>query len=220
MLGAMEVPAAAHKPERRRAAVILLKRIAVAALLAAVALVGLPRLLGALGVIGPSAAERIAAAERTLAAAGSYGATDALPAYASATRELAQARQRLAEGRGHDARAAADRALAEAIDAQRAALIESEQLRRRAQAVVDELDDRVNALEDRYDKITPGLSRPAVAALLSSMKETRQAAGAVFLAWEQQQPRRVLAGEPAARRAIEATERVFAAAAPASAPAR
>jgi hypothetical protein len=42
---------------------------------------------------------------------------------------------------------------------------------------------------------------------VSRMKEARQAAGAVFLAWEKGQPDRVLAGEAAARKAVEEAAR-------------
>jgi hypothetical protein len=196
-----------RKPERRRVFVLLLRRIAIGAVLASLALFLGPRLLAELGLLGPTAEERIEAAERTLRAAEAYGATPATPSYGEAQQGLQAARGRLAEGRSRDARRAADRARALAIEAQRHALVEAEQRRRRAEAVVKELDARVNALEDRFDQVTPGLPEPAVSSLISRMKEARQAAGAVFLAWEKGQPERVLAGEGAARTAVDAAAR-------------
>jgi len=196
-----------RKPERRRVFVLLLRRIAIGAVAASLTLWLGPRLLTELGLLGPTAEERIATAERTLRAAESYGATPATPSFGNAQAALREARSRLASGNRRDARREAERASALAIEAQRSALVETEQRRRRAEAVVKELDARVNALEDRFDQVTPGLPRPAVSSLVSSMKEARQAAGAVFLAWEKGQPERVLAGEGAARTAVEAAAR-------------
>lgn len=203
----MGTGAQGRKPERRRVFVLLLRRIAIAAALASLALWLGPRLLVELGLLGPTIEERIQSAERTLRAAASYGATPATPAYAEAERSVHEARARKEKGQWRDARRAAERASEQAIEAQRNALLETEQRRRRAEALVKELDARVNALEDRFDQVTPGLPKPAVSSLVSSMKEARQAAGAVFLAWEKGQPERVLAGERAARTAVEAAAR-------------
>lgn len=199
--------AARRKPDRRRVFVLLLRRIAIGAVAASLALWIAPRVLVEMGLLGPSVEERIGAAERTLRAAESYGATPATPSYGEATKSLQAARAILAQGRSRDARRAAERASALAIEAQRHALLESEQRRRRAEAIVKDLDARVNALEERFDQVTPGLPKPAVSSLMSSMKEARQAAGAVFLAWEKDQPERVLAGEAAARGAVDAAAR-------------
>jgi len=187
--------------------VSLLRRIAVGAVLASLALWIGPRVLVEMGMVGPSPEERIESGERTLLAAESYGATGATPSYGEARQSLQAARSALAQGRKRDARKEAARAGTLAIDAQRNALIESEQRRRRAEAVVKDLDARVNALEARFDQVTPGLPKPAVSPLLTSMKEARQATGAVFLAWEKGQPERVLAGEANARGAIDAAAR-------------
>jgi hypothetical protein len=196
-----------RKPDRRRVLVLLLRRIAIGAVLASLALWIGPRVLVEMGVLGPSPEERIEAGERTLRAAESYGATPATPSYGEARQSLQAARNALAQGRKREARKAAMRAGTLAIQAQRDALLESEQRRRRAEAIVKDLDARVNALEDRFDQVTPGLPKPAVSSLLTSMKEARQATGAVFLAWEKGQPERVLAGEANARGAIDATAR-------------
>ena len=186
---------------------LLLRRIAIGAVTASLALWLGPRLLTELGFLGPTAEQKIEAAERTLRAAESYGATPATPSFKEAAERLREARGRLAQGRSREARREAERASALAIEAQRNALVETEHRRRRAEAVVKDLDARVNALEERFDRVTPGLPKPAVSSLISSMKEARQAAGAVFLAWEKGQPERVLEGEPAARSAVEAAAR-------------
>ncbi len=196
-----------RKPERRRVAVLLLRRIAIVAVVVSLLLWLAPRVLTELGVLGPSAEDRIAAAERTLRAAESYGASPATPGYAAAGQARADARSQLAAGVQRDARRQARRATDLAIAVQRQALVETEQRRRRAEALVQEFDARINALEDRFDRVTPGLPKPAVSALVSRMKEARQAAGAVFLAWEKGQPDRVLAGEAAARKAVEEAAR-------------
>ena len=207
MLARMGSEAARRKPDRRRVLVALLRRIAIVAVLASLALWLGPRGLVELGILGPTAEQRIDSAGRTLRAAESYGATPATRGFADAKRALAEAQGLLAQGRSRDARKAADRAGALAIQAQRGALLAAEQDRRRAEAVVKDLDARVNALEERFDQVTPGLPKPAVSALLSSMKEARQAAGTVFLAWEKGEPRRVLAGEAPARAAVDAAAR-------------
>ena len=198
-----------RKPERRRVAVLLLRRVAILAVVASLLLWLGPRVLTELGLLGPSAQEHVAAAERTLRAAESYGATAETPSFAEGARALLESRDLLAKGERRQARRRARRATALAIEAQRGALVESERRRRRAEAVVKEFDARINALEDRFDRVTPGLPRPAVSVLVTSMKEARQAAGAVFLAWEKGQPERVLAGEGQARAAIDAAARAL-----------
>src|SRR5262245_25252833 len=203
MLAGMGSETERRKPERRRVVVLLLRRVAIGAVLASLALWLGPRLLVELGILGPSPAERIASAERTLRAAESYGATAKTPSFAEARQALQSARGQMAQGQVREARRAAQRATELAIEAQRHALGEAEQRRRRAQALVTELDARVNALEARFDEVTPGLPKPEVSSLVSSMKEARAAAGLVFLAWEKGEPDRVLAGEAAARVALE-----------------
>jgi hypothetical protein len=204
-----------RKPERRRRLVVVLsRRLALVALGAAVALVALPRLLTEVGLAGPSLDEQIAAAERTRQAAESYGAGPRTPGYDDAVRRLAEARALQRQGKGRDARRAAARATEAGIAAQREALVAAQDERRRAEGVVRDLDARVNALEDRFTEVTPRLAPPEVSRLLTAMKSARQAAGAVFLAWEQQQPRQVLAREAEARRALDATAEALAAARP------
>lgn len=207
MLARMGSEAARRKPDRRRVLVALLRRIAIGAVLVSLALWFGPGLLVEIGVLGPTAEERIGSAERTLRAAESYGATAGTGSYGEAKQALQEARGFLAQQRSREARKAAARAGVLAIEAQRSALLQSEQQRRRAESVVKELDARVNALEERFGQVTPGLPQPAVSTLLSRMKEARQAAGAVFLAWEKGEPQRVLAGEGPARAAVDAAAR-------------
>jgi hypothetical protein len=195
------------KPERRRVVVLLLRRIAILAVVLSLALWLGPKALVELGVLGPSAPESIASAERTLKAAESYGATAKTPSFTDAQRALQESRDRLARGEAREAKRAARRASDLAIESQRSALVEVEQRRRRAEAVVKDLDARVNALEDRFDEVTPGLGKPEISTLITAMKEARAAAGLVFLAWEKGQPERVLAGEAGARAAVDAAAR-------------
>src|SRR5262245_49183818 len=90
MLAGMGAETERRKPERRRVAVLLLRRIAIAAIAASLLLWLGPRVLTELGLLGPSVEEHIAAADRTLRAAESYGATRATPSFVEAAATLQQ----------------------------------------------------------------------------------------------------------------------------------
>jgi hypothetical protein len=189
-------------PDRHLVAVRLLRRIAVLALVLSVLLLAVPRGLVELGLLGPSAEEVVASAEASLRVARSYGATAALPAFEAAERELESARQAARGGDGREARRAAARAEAHAVEAQRVALASESASQRRALAVYTDLDRQINDLEKLYSAAAPGLQKQQISELLSVMKVTRATAGAVFLAYEQQDYEAVLANEGRARTAV------------------
>jgi hypothetical protein len=198
-------------PDRQRFVLRLLRRLAAAALLLAFAIWAAPRLLVEAGLLGPTAAERVDEAARAVAIARAYGATDG-PALRAAEAELARARERAAAGDERDARRAAQAATAAAIEAQRAALVARSGRAARAEAAYGDLEREINALEKLYGEVTPGLPRARVSELLSAMKATRQATGAVFLAYEQKDYGTVLAREGRAREAVAAMRRALEAA--------
>lgn len=173
----------------------LLRRIAVLALGAAALLLIGSRVLDELGVLGPDAASEIAATGRALQVARAYGASDDLPAMGAATRELDQARSQLASGHDRQARKTALRARADAVEAQRVALARRERVRHRAKDTVDGVDRSMNELEDLYARITPGMDDARVSSLLSGMKQAREAAGGLFLAYENGQYGKVIEEE-------------------------
>lgn len=180
----------------------LLRRVAALSLVLALAIAVAPRALRELGLIGPEAGEALLTAERACEAARTYGATEADPAYGAAQRDLASARALLAKGDEREARAAAERAVEQAIVAQRTALVNHEQARIQAERIVEDVDRVLNELEDLYDEVTPGLSRAQVSELLSLMKRARQAGASLFLAYEQENFPRVVEDEAAARRVL------------------
>ena len=184
-------------------AVHLLRRVALLAGVAALLLIGVPRLLTWVGLIGPTPQEDIEAAGRTLAAARSFGARDDDASFSAGSKELARARGLLATGQRREARSAAARARVLGIEAQRAALGTRESLRRRAQRVVREIDALLNELEDVYEERAPTLDSGEQSRLLSLMKEARQAGGGVFLAFDQGQFGRVIEQEPACRTVLQ-----------------
>jgi len=198
----MEAQAERRRPDRRLFVLLLLRRLAVYALAASVAVWAVPRLLVEFGVIGPSPDETIAAAERAFNAARTYGATHEMPALAAAARELERARTLAAEGHGRDARHASKRAQDLAVEAQRAALVRRDETRRQAEVVYNDLDRQINDLEKLYSTVTPGLDKQEVGELLTLMKVTRASAAMLFLAYEQENYKAVVDGEPAARAAI------------------
>jgi hypothetical protein len=85
------------------------------------------------------------------------------------------------------------------VQAQRQALIHREEVRRHAEAIVHEMDQELNRLEDLYAAVTGGRSMPV---LLSQMKRARQAGGGLFLAFDQGQYSRVEQEEEAARAVV------------------
>jgi hypothetical protein len=192
-------------PERKRHTLRLLRQIATLALLAALALWTLPRLLFYLGLLGPSDEERIAQAARAVDAARAYGATPDIPAYAAAQGELERARRARTEGRGSETRRAAAASAEHAVEAQRVALVRAQQTRRKAEEIVDDLDREVNRLEELYSTITPSLDKPTVSGLLSLMKHARETAATLFLAKDQGNYERVVTGEAQARQVLAET---------------
>lgn len=183
---------------------LLLRRGALYALVLAVLLLTVPRLLTAVGVLGPSIEEEISSVEGMLQAAKAYGARPDDPEFAGATQALDRARAAAARSE----RWTAKRALAEARDrglqSQRAALATREEARRQAQKIVLETDRAVNELEDLYSEATRGLDKQGTSRLLSMMKATRQRAASLWLAFEEENFDRVIADEPAVREVLRA----------------
>jgi hypothetical protein len=189
-------------PDRHLVALRLLRRVAVTALVVSAVLAIGPRLLMEAGLLGPGPDEAIEEATRSVALARSYGATEALAPMQAAERELAAARQRRSSGQGREARRAAGRASSFASEAQKLALVSRAANQRRAERVYNDLDRQINDLEKLYSSVTPALQREQVGELLSIMKVTRATAGAVFLAYEQQDYDGVITSEGNARSAI------------------
>jgi len=76
---------------------------------------------------------------------------------------------------------------------------------RRAEAIVDDVETRLDDLEKSYGVVTTGLDKAAVAPLFSLMKAARAAGGGLTLAYEQGDYAKVLRDEPAAIEVIEST---------------
>ncbi len=184
--------------------VLFLRRLAVAALVLAVLLAFGPRLLTDFGVIGPGAAGEIREAQQAVDAARSYGAPAGMPALADALRQLSLARDLAARGERREARRVAIQARRRGIDAQRDALSARAEIHKRAQAVVADVDRRLNELEDLYTRVTPSLDKAVVRQLFGLMKETREAGAGVSLAFEQGNDEKVVADEGAVRERLEA----------------
>ncbi len=184
-----------RSPDRPRVMLRLLRRIAVLSLVLAVVVVALPRVLETFGLVGPSTEERLGSARQMLAVARSYGATSELPALGAAEKALATGETLHREGRRLEARRAIEEAQRLASEAQHQALIRRDSQRVRAKAIVDELDKRIDELEDLYAERKPGLPKPRNSALLSRMKQARATAAVLVLAWEQQDYPSVLKGE-------------------------
>ena len=191
-----------RRPDRRVFIILLLRRLTIYALVASVLIWAVPRLLVEFGVLGPSPDETIAAAERALEAARTYGATPDMPPFAAAQKELERARSLTAQNRGRDARHASKHAQNLAIEAQRLALVRREERRHQAELIYNDLDRQVNELEKLYSSITPGLEKTEVGELLSLMKATRVVTGTVFLAHEREDFEGVVEGETKARAAV------------------
>src|SRR5437867_1959137 len=90
----------------------------------------------------------------TLRAGRAYGA-EGLSVYGGASRELDLARQLARQGSDRLARHAAVRAERAAVAAQRSALVTREDERRRAEAIVNDVDKQLNDLEGLYSAVTP-----------------------------------------------------------------
>jgi len=197
----------------------LLKRLAFWGLVGTVVLVAGPPLLTEFGLLGPSLDEILAATERSVETARLYGATDDLPSFAAALKELERARELAGLKEERRARHAAKSASARAIAAQREALARREAERRRAQAIHDEIDRALNDLEDVYDRVSRRAEKGASSRLLSTMKAARQTGAGLILAYEQGNYDKVIAEENAVKAALASyREDMARAGAPASSP--
>jgi hypothetical protein len=194
-----------RSPERQPHTLQLLRRVAACAFAASLVILAAPRLLAYLGLIGPSAQDRIAEAEGMVRTAEAYGAAADAGAMAAAHHELESARRLAAAGRDRDAKRAARRAVARATEAQAAALVRAGQTERHAQEVVEDLDDQVNELENMYDQVSDKLSRADRSALLKQMRFARKSAAGVFLAHDEKRFADALAEERKARQALADT---------------
>jgi len=183
----------------------LLRRAAVYALVAAVLVLTVPRLLTEFGVLGDDASLAVERAGRAVEAARAYGATAEMEALREAERQLQSARELVTRGEKREARRTAAAAAGHAVEAQRAALVAQQERHRRAEAVVDDVEDRLDDLEESYGVVTKGLDKAAVAPLFSLMKAARAAGGGLTLAYEQGDYARVLRDQPAAVQIIEST---------------
>ena len=183
----------------------LLRHTALYALVAAALLVVVPRLLTEFGVLGEDAAAAVERAGRAVDAARAYGATSEMEALREAERQLHSARELVTRGEKREARRTAAAAAGQAVEAQRAALVAQQERHRRAEAVVDDVEDRLDDLEKSYGVVTTGLDKAAVAPLFSLMKAARAAGGGLTLAYEQGDYAKVLRDEPAAVEVIEST---------------
>ena len=180
-----------------------LRRLALGALLVTIGILFLPRALTELGLVGPGAEELIANAEAALEAARGYGARPDQPSLVEAKTELDGSRALLKAGRKRDARYAARRASEKAIRAQRDGLIQRDQDRRRAAAIVTEVDRRLNELETLYSRASKSVDPKLRGDLLALMKAARQAGSGVILVYERDDYDRVIAAEKDALATLE-----------------
>ena len=189
----------------RPLALHLLRRAALYALLAAALLLIVPRVLTEFGLLGEDTSACVERASRAVDAARAYGATPEMPAMRAAELQLQSARDLVLKGEKREARRAAAAATTEAVEAQRAALVARQDEHRRAEAIVDEVGNRLDELEKSYGVVTAGLDKAAVAPLFSLMKTARAAGGGLTLAYEQGDYAKVLRDEPNAVKVIEST---------------
>ena len=189
----------------RPLALHLLRRAGLYALLAAGLLLFVPRLLTEFGVMGEDASLAVERAGRAVEAARAYGATADMAALREADRQLQSARELVRRGEKREARRLAAAATGQAVEAQRAALVAQQERHRRAEAIVDDMENRLDDLEKSYGVVTTGLDKAAVAPLFSLMKAARAAGGGLTLAYEQGDYAKVLRDEPAAVQVIEST---------------
>ena len=199
----MDARAERRRPDRHQFVLRFLRRIAVLALVLSVALWAAPRLMVELGVLGPTAQERIEEAARAIATARAYGGGDGLAPLKTAEDGVARARVLAEQGHERDARRAAVQATTSAIEAQKLALVAQTEVRQKAEAVYDDFDRQINSLEKLYAEVTPGWQKERTGPLVSVMKATRQSTGLLFLAYEQKDYATVLDREPVARQAVE-----------------
>ena len=189
----------------RPLALQLLRRTAAYALLFALLVWLGPKLLTSFGLLGPSLDEEIAAAERLLHAARSYGAVEGEPAYARSAQALARAREAARRQERWPARRAIAEARENAIDAQRLALATRDETRRTAQRVVSEVDRGLNELEDLYADVRKAIDKQEADRLFALMKSTRQRSAGLFLLYEEQNYAKVVAGEKEIKELLAST---------------
>jgi hypothetical protein len=183
----------------------LLRRIAGYALVFALLLWAAPKLLTGLGLLGPGLDDEIAAAERLLHAAKSYGAAESEPAYLRAAQALQRAREAASRNERWQARGAIAEARENAIDAQRLALATREESRRTAQRVLSEVDRGLNELEDLYSDVAKTIDKKEADRLFALMKTTRQRSASLFLLYEEQNYAKVVAGEKEVKQLLAET---------------
>jgi hypothetical protein len=184
-----------------------LRRVSAAAVLAALAIAAWTRGAGELGF---DAHDRVAQAESAIAVARDYGADGSIKAFVDAERDLKTARQLLAQGDRRPAGQVAARAEAHAHEAQRAVIVEQENLRHRSQEIVDDVDRQLNELEDLFDDAVRAAPPARASAMLTRMKQTRAAGAAIILAHEQKDFRKVVREHAAALAILAETKQAFA----------
>jgi hypothetical protein len=176
-----------------------MRRLAGYAVVLAIGLVLVFKVLPAFGLLGPTAAEEIEATSRALDTAKVYGAEAGLPSLEAALAGLKQARELLAAGHNRSAKQAALEAREHALDAQREALARREDERRRARQIVAEIDHLLSDLEELYSKAAEGKDKAATGHLLLVMRDARETGAALFLAFEQGNFRKVISEGDAAK---------------------
>ena len=194
-----------QRPERKRIGLHLLKRLTIVAVALTIAALVIPTVLARFGIWGPNFAERLSEAERAVGTARHYGARDDAPDLSAALLEIERAQGLRKIGHHRQARLAASRALEHAIRAQRQALLGREAARRRAAGIVKDLDRGVEDLEKLYSERVPGLDRSTTSRLFSQMKEARQAAATLVLAYQKGGYDEVIAGEALAKKVLAST---------------
>jgi len=170
-----------------------MRRLAGYAVVLALGLVLVFKVLPAFGILGPTAAEEIETTTRSLETAKLYGAELGLPSLDAAQAGLAHAQQLLAAGHSRSAKQAALDARQHAIAAQREALARREDERRRARQIVAEIDHSLSDLEELHKKAAEGKDEAATGRLLAVMRDARETGASSFLAFEQGSFRKVIA---------------------------
>ncbi len=170
-----------------------LRRLAGYALVFAIGLIVVFKVLPAFGILGPSAADEIDTAGRALETAKVYGAEAGLPSLDAAQAGLKQARELLAAGHNRSAKQAALSARGYAIAAQREALARREGERRRARQIVADIDRLLSGLEEVYSQAAEGKDKAATGPLLAVMRDARETGASLFLAFEQGNFRKLIA---------------------------
>jgi hypothetical protein len=169
-----------------------LRRLAGYALVFAIGLVVVFKVLPAFGLLGPSAADEIDTTGRALETAQVYGAEAGLPSLDAAQAGLKHAREMLAAGHNRSAKQAALDAREHAIGAQREALARREDERRQARQIVADIDHLLSGLEELYSQAAEGKDKLTTGRLLGVMRDARETGASLFLAFEQGNFRKVI----------------------------